>query len=277
MITPNVQICQLMSAVMDDEAHPSALQHLSIASQGDDAVRRQWLRYQLASSMLKRQVAAPCIDMTLADRVRAAVQDQDTHADCFVSVPDQSTWWQPLSSFAIAASVTVMIVLGLQQALTSNHTDVIRAFDSTDIVLMEPGRDNPQYEQASIGAVSGDNVAQVRKALSDKTLEPMTDAQWFVQDLPSDFVLLQRRVNHQAGITREMLRFSDGVDEFALYVELLMGRSIAEGHVYAGNNLVLGKSLVNAQGEMFVTLVGALPLAAAQQVVASVTAFPVTP
>ena len=52
----------------------------------------------------------------------------------------------------------------------------------------------------------------------------------------------------------------------------LLGRSIAEGHAYAGQNLVLGQTLPSSDGKIFVTLVGDLSLIKAKQVAASVTA-----
>jgi negative regulator of sigma E activity len=269
--TPTAQMSELISAAMDDEAHPSVLRHLSIAS-GDDTVRKQWWRYQLVSNVLKRQVETCCMDIALADRVRAAIQQQATHTDSLVPVPNRASWWHSLGSFAIAASVTLVMVLGLQQIVTSSQTDVTMAADGTNIVLIEPGLNNQQFEQTSMGTASADQVVQAKQRLVDTVLVPVTDAQWSVQNLPNGFVLTQRYLNNQADIAHEALRFSNGVEEFVLHIEPLMGRVITEGHVYAGDNLVLGKALVNPQGDVFVTLVGQLPLAAAQQVVASVTA-----
>jgi negative regulator of sigma E activity len=96
------------------------------------------------------------------------------------------------------------------------------------------------------------------------------DSLWSVADLPTDFVLVQRSLDDTGALAREALRFSNGTSDFTVYVEPLMGRTIAEGHAYVGQNLVLGQAISVSGSQLFVTLVGDLSLVAATQVAASV-------
>ncbi len=263
------QMRESISAMVDDEAQQLELQRVLKAGEADAAVAEQWQRYQLASSLLKRQADQVTMDTELADRVRAAMADEaELQVTPVVPVAVKTAWWKPASGFAVAASVTMMMVFGVQQTSLISQTGVSQ---DSSIVLLESGQVNPQFEQASSGAAASTAVAQGQVLTNTQAIDGV-DALWSVPALPEGFVLVQRSLDDTGAIAREALRFSNGTAEFTLYVEPLMGRSIAEGHAYAGQNLVLGQTMPTADGEIFVTLVGDLSLATAKQVAASVTA-----
>ena len=263
------QMRESISAMVDDEAQKLELQRVLKAGVADSAVAEQWQRYQLASSLLKRQADQVTMDTELADRVRAAMVDEaELQAVPVVSVAEKTAWWKPVSGFAVAASVTMMMVFGVQQTALISQTGMPQ---DSSIVLLESGQLSSQFDQASSGA-SAPAVESQGQMLSNTGAIDGADALWSVPVLPEGFFLVQRSLDDTGAIAREALRYSNGSEEFTLYVEPLMGRSIAEGHAYAGQNLVLGQTLLSSDGEMFVTLVGDISLATAKQVAASVTA-----
>ena len=263
------QMRESISAMVDDEAQQLELQRVLKAGDADSSVAKQWQRYQLASSLLKRQADQVTMDTELADRVRAAMVDEaELQAVPVVSVAEKTAWWKPVSGFAVAASVTMMMVFGVQQTALISQTGMPQ---DSSIVLLESGQLSSQFDQASSGA-SAPAVESQGQMLSNTGAIDGADALWSVPVLPEGFFLVQRSLDDTGAIAREALRYSNGSEEFTLYVEPLMGRSIAEGHAYAGQNLVLGQTLLSSDGEMFVTLVGDLSLATAKQVAASVTA-----
>jgi negative regulator of sigma E activity len=261
------QMRESISAMVDDEAQQLELQRVLKSGESDAAVREQWQRYQLASSLLKRQAGQVSMDTELADRVRTAMANEAE----LQQLPVTSTkvaWWKPVGGFAVAASVTMMMVLGVQQVSLVSQTGVS---SDSGIVLLEPDQLNGQFEQASSGAVASVGEAK-GQVLSNVLAIDAAEALWRVPVLPESFVLVQRSLDDTGAIAREALRFSNGAKEFTLYIEPLMGRSIAEGHAYAGQNLVFGQTLNTSDSDLFVTLVGDLSLNDAKQVAASVVA-----
>ncbi len=265
-----------ISALMDSEAQQMELQRVLKASEDQPEVRAQWQRYQLASSMLKRQAVQVSMDTSVADGVRAALQHEDSvqyapqtdlAANQAGAAVAMQSWWKPVSGFAVAASATLMMVLGIQQ--TNLLTQPSLAVDS-GIVLVEPGQSNSQFEQFSTAA--GATVQASGEVLRGLQAIDGTDTLWMVSELPAGFLLIQRSLDDTGAIAREALRFSDGSSEFTLYIEPLMGRSISEGHAYTGDNLVFGQQLTIDGQPMFVTLVGDVALTTAQQVAGSVAA-----
>ncbi|HCH22993.1 MAG TPA: hypothetical protein DE179_01680 [Oceanospirillaceae bacterium] len=263
------QMRESISAMVDDEAQQLELQRVLKAGEADTAVAQQWQRYQLASSLLKRQTDQVTLDTELADRVRAVMLDE---AELQVApvVPEvaATAWWKPVSGFAVAASVTMMMVFGVQQTSLISQTGVPQ---DASIVLLEPGQLNKRFNQASSGA-SAPLAVEQGEVLGRASAIDGAHTLWNVPVLPAGFFLVQRSLDDTGAIAREALLYSNGSKEFTIYVEPLMSRSIAEGHAYAGQNLVLGQTLNSAGGEIFVTLVGDLSLATAKQVAASVMA-----
>lgn len=272
----NENMRESISALMDGEAQQMELQRVLKASEDQPEVRAQWQRYQLASSMLKRQADQVSMDAEIADRVRAALQNEETvqlapemdvAANEATAVVVQQSWWKPVTGFAVAASATLMMVLGIQQTNLLTQPGVPA---DTGIVLVEPGQSNSQFQQFSTGSTNA--AAASGEILRGLQAIDGSDALWMVSDLPAGFLLIQRSLDDTGAIAREALRFSDGNSEFTLYIEPLMGRSISEGHAYTGDNLVFGQQLTIDGKQVFVTLVGDVALQTAKQVAGSVAA-----
>lgn len=255
-----------ISAMVDNEAQQIELQRVLKATEDEPAVRDQWQRYQLVSGLLKRQTHPLSVDTELADKVRSAVAEETSQAGAKLA----PTWnfWKPVGGFAIAASATMMMVLGVQQATLVSQADRV---DESGIVLLEPGQFNSQFEQVSVnsGVLSLSPSAQDPQPNSVMAIDN-NDALWSIADLPEGFVLVNHQLEELDALQREMFIFSNGNSEFTIYVEPLRGRTIAEGHAYVAQDLVLGQSLDVDGDALFVTFVGGLPLTVAEQVAASV-------
>jgi len=116
-----------LSAASDNQS-VSAEQLDSLLS--DPQLQASWLRYQLAGSVI-RQELAPQLDVDFADRFAAVLEQEDSHQLIAETVPalQQVTasavsgnqpaanqgWWKMLMQGAIAAGVAIVAVVGVQQ------------------------------------------------------------------------------------------------------------------------------------------------------------------
>jgi len=273
-------LSESLSALMDDAAQPLELQRVLKASQNDEQVRQQWARYQLASAALKRQASDTHLHLNIADNVRLSIAEEASHNTAQeTQQPSLRTrlnqFWQPVAGLAVAASVTMVMVLGAQRIGVAVQPDVAPVQEG--VVLLEPGASNSAIQLASTNpakaATSADHAAQIIRVPTPATATNAGDAQWQAQYLPNGFVLTERGLDESDQVAREVLTYGDGTASFTLYVEALNGRTIAEGHAYAGSNLVLGQSMDSNGNDVFVTLVGQLTLAQAEQVANSVVSL----
>jgi len=103
----NEALRESLSAVMDGEGDDLALRRL-LARSDDAEVRATWSRYHVARDALQGQasVVGAVVSMDISAAVREAV-DAET-------VPRRRSAgsWRSVASFAIAASVTAVVVLG---------------------------------------------------------------------------------------------------------------------------------------------------------------------
>ncbi|MDM3869830.1 RseA family anti-sigma factor [Porticoccus sp. W117] len=95
-----------LSALMDDSADELELQRVLKAAADDDELRNTWERYQLARSALRNDVPARTMDLSAS--VAAAIDSEPAHKATGGAM-------KTLGRVAIAASVTLAIVIGVQQ------------------------------------------------------------------------------------------------------------------------------------------------------------------
>jgi sigma-E factor negative regulatory protein RseA len=270
-------IRESLSAVMDDAAQPLELQRVLKASQDNEQVRLQWARYQLASSALKREATHASLDIDLALGVRKAIDAEpayalpSSHLESKIGRFDR--FWQPVAGLAVAASVTVVMVLGAQRMSVDVQPQMIPA--QQGVVLLEPRHTNNSIALSSTGVshTVAENTNEIIRLPAPVEAANAAEAHWLVEALPAGFVLTQRSLDASDQAVREVLTYSDGGASFTLYVEPLNGRTIAEGHAFAGSNLVLGQSMNNNGEQIFLTLVGQLSLVQAEQVANSVVSL----
>ncbi len=106
-----------LSALMDDEANELELQRLLGQLGKDDELRQTWIRYNLARSVISGQPVGR-LNMDISQRISAAIA---------ADVEPAGGMWQrlsrPIASFAVAASVTAVVVFGGQQLYQAGDPD----------------------------------------------------------------------------------------------------------------------------------------------------------
>lgn len=110
----NESLRETMSALMDDEAEQLELRRVLHASEEDVEVRRTWERYQLARSVMHKE--AWQLDVDLSAGIAAAIADEPVQEE---AAPVRSSRWKlQLGRVAVAASVTVAVLVGVRMV---NH------------------------------------------------------------------------------------------------------------------------------------------------------------
>jgi len=103
----NEQLQEALSALMDNEASELELRRILRDSKEDPGPMAVWHRYQLAASAMRRELPAGIVD--LSSRISQALEHEAPPAMGW------SKWLQPAGRVAIAASVAVVALFGVQQ------------------------------------------------------------------------------------------------------------------------------------------------------------------
>jgi sigma-E factor negative regulatory protein RseA len=107
-IPPHAIHDESLSALMDGEAQELELRRLLQQFPGDSALRAKWARYHVASSVIHKQ-HLPVVSLDLANAVRSAIEDG------MQSEKGAGHMWRKgATRFAIAASVALAVVTGVQ-------------------------------------------------------------------------------------------------------------------------------------------------------------------
>ena len=107
-IPPHAIHDESLSALMDGEAKELELRRLLQQFPDDSALRAKWARYHVASSVIHRQ-RLPVVSLDLANAVRSAIED-----DMQSEKGAGHMWRKGATRFAIAASVALAVVTGVQ-------------------------------------------------------------------------------------------------------------------------------------------------------------------
>ena len=100
-----------LSALMDGEANDLDMARALRGVAGSDELRAYWRRQQLIRESMTGQLAST-LEIDVSEAVRTTISSE------------KRRYANPLMSMAVAASVTVAVVLGGQQALLFNETPV---------------------------------------------------------------------------------------------------------------------------------------------------------
>ena len=130
-----------LSALMDGEAQELELRRLLQQLPVDSALRVKWSRYQLVSSILNKQPHAEVSFFELADAVQHAIRQ-----DVCVEKNTAGGWQKITMRFAVAASVTLAVVMGVQWQQ--------KAIVNKQLVAMTPPASQSYVKPASLEAVA---------------------------------------------------------------------------------------------------------------------------
>ena len=114
-----------LSALMDGEANDLDMARALRGVAGSDELRAYWQRQQLIRESMTGQLASN-LEIDVSEAVRTTISSE------------KRRYANPLMSMAVAASVTVAVVLGGQQALLFNETPV-NSITAPGAIVQVPG------------------------------------------------------------------------------------------------------------------------------------------
>lgn len=126
-----------LSALMDSQADELELRRVLAASGEDAQVRATWSRYQLARAAMHKDLLEPRLDIAAA--VSAALADEPLPvADKVRQGP-----WRSIGRLAVAASVTVAVLVGVRFYNQDSITGAQMAQQATQPMLSTPQVQGP--------------------------------------------------------------------------------------------------------------------------------------
>lgn len=109
-----------LSALMDNEADDLEVRRVLQAADQDPALRGTWERYQLARSVLHKEHWQGSVDLSAG--IAAALRDEpELNMQQEAAAPVRSGLWRNMSRVAVAASVTMAVLVGVRMV---NQGDV---------------------------------------------------------------------------------------------------------------------------------------------------------
>ncbi|ARN75352.1 sigma-E factor negative regulatory protein [Oceanicoccus sagamiensis] len=104
-----------VSALMDGEADELELRRL-LAAENADTVNRSWSNYHLVrDSLHSTEQSSEFRHLDISQQVSMAIAEESAAAGAATdTVEKPARWWQPAAGFAVAASVAVVVVFGVQ-------------------------------------------------------------------------------------------------------------------------------------------------------------------
>lgn len=118
-----------LSALMDGEADELEIRRILNQLDKDDKLRENWKNYHLMGSLM-REESFDSIDLTQG--INNALDGIDTLSDtnetetAKQNAPQSASWYKPLTSVAVAASVTLAVLLGVQSIEPNDGLELAR-------------------------------------------------------------------------------------------------------------------------------------------------------
>lgn len=104
----NESLRESLSALMDNEADELEVRRVLKASEGDSSLRSDWARYQAARALMHKEPWQNSIDLSAG--IAAAIANDPVPTPVVEKV---SPVWQSVGRLAVAASVTVAVLVGV--------------------------------------------------------------------------------------------------------------------------------------------------------------------
>ena len=185
MSDPEERLAESLSALMDGESTEfevhRILKDVNSSAGGSGSVRDKWQRYHIASAIMSGE---PVVNVDFSAAVSAAIDLEETHR-----ISSLQRFTGSASRFAIAASVAMVAILGVQQFSTvePNGSDAVQfaqvavdtAEQNTGPAIQFPTGFQPNIQARTV-SVGGNNkvsqqpsvpVIQVRQTVSQKYSE----------------------------------------------------------------------------------------------------------
>lgn len=256
---------QSLSAMIDDECESFEVRRT--LEQLDADGLKTWSRYQAVSASLEGEKV---YNLDISGRVMQALD-----AEPAILAPKQKNDFltKPFASVAIAASVTAMVIFGVQ-SFQSPFGSQNQLSQDSGIVLPAPQATNSAFMPAQFGSLPQQTLALNKAdvirldASADKyiqqhqTMGTLSGQEWAASWVPEGY----RPLSHDVSSDAEVLRFTDGDAIISIFVESGAKAQQAEGVVHSGDTVALSKH----KGQQLVTVVGNMPLLVADRIANSV-------
>ncbi|HLD68427.1 MAG TPA: sigma-E factor negative regulatory protein [Pseudomonas sp.] len=146
-----------LSAIMDNEANELELRRV-LGALDDERVRATWSRYQLVRAVLHKELSDPRLDIATA--VSAALADEPigNQAPPLAAKVAQVGRWRGIGRLAVAASVTVAVLVGVRMYHQDDLKSGQLAERTQQPALIMPGSQT-QAQLASFRQVTPSQVA----------------------------------------------------------------------------------------------------------------------
>lgn len=283
----NESLSASLSAAMDGEVSSFELRRVLARIQenkgldGEQSLKK-WQRYHLAQQAIHGEgINQQSMNIDLVSRVSAALEIEKNQQAVQSPTSDtldnteQHTWWKPVVSMAMAASVTAIVILGGQQFM-NNDAAVDGSFrQAYTIPSVQSSKDfvRAQYSNYStpntnVNVSAGEpEVIRLSQGLNryiDQHRHLLSSSQpaWQTDWLPEGY----QQIRHEVMPHAEVMVFSNGKHSVSISIEPLGRQSVPSGVVQSNNIVAVGR----ATGNGFVTVVGDVPLMIADRIAASV-------
>ncbi len=210
----NTQIKESLSALMDGQADELEVRRVLKEVTENDELRDTWRRHQLAAAAMRRELPEQVVDYSSA--IHAALE----HEESLGGPSAFSRIAKPLGRFAVAASVAVIALVGVQQynkpAGTSGNTPAtVASVDNVQVDFSAPQLRNsvefgiPPVTARTVSATNGAHqgytaprsVIQVTEVTPDKVTREQVQA--YLNEL-----MLQHTENAASNTNQGMLPFA---------------------------------------------------------------------
>ncbi|GAA0702474.1 hypothetical protein GCM10009104_34840 [Marinobacterium maritimum] len=264
-----------ISALMDGEVGEFELRRTLEQVADDPELAQQWRRYHVARSALKGEAQAGLKVDISAGVMSALEQEPVYHPSVYDREPDAakpqkpvSRWWRSVSSMAVAASVTAVVILGAgnfsESPSQTPNFYLPGSSVSGDLMRTNLGRST----QATVAGYESPDVIRLSDGLKkyidqhQHLVGAQRVPQWSTRWMPEGYSI----VRHELLPHGEVMVFANGRDAFSVSVEELGHQSLPEGVAQADGYIAVGKR----RGDHFVTVVGDVPLMIADRIASAV-------
>jgi len=211
----NTQIKESLSALMDGQADELEVRRVLKEVSENDELRDTWRRHQLAAAAMRRELPEQVVDYSSA--IHAALENEEALGgpSAFSRVA------KPLGRFAVAASVAVIALVGVQQynkpvgATDSNAATTVASIDNVQVDFSAPQLRTsaefgiPPVTARTVSATNGSqqgysaprSVIQVTEVTPDKVTREQVQA--YLNEL-----MLQHTENAASNTNQGMLPFA---------------------------------------------------------------------
>lgn len=264
-----------ISALMDAESTELEVRRILKGAAKDNELSETWRRYHLAQSMLKGQSIHSTVDISAG--VMAAIDSIDLQSDTSSHASGDSKvvkkadrWYQGAASMAVAASVTLAVLIGVQ---TLSNDTVTREVRQAGVI--ERSNANSNILPTSLaGQQTFDDEAHVIEVIrlsedmrasinAYKSTLSAINTPWAASWLPQGYAETGVQVSDQ-GTTR---LYRNGEALITLAVQPVNESSPNAGSFSDQGVTALGRIV----GDHFVSVVGSLSLSDADRVISSLS------